>query len=222
MRKVLLTGYEAFANTPVNPAEMVARRLDGTEIEGSSIVSLVMPNIFFKSIDHAVKVMEEVQPDVVVMMGEYGGRAMITVERIAQNLNDGTRYQLLDNAGYAMQDELTAPDGPAAYYTTLPIRAMVKAMREEGIPADISDTAATFCCNHLMYGVLHHIAINKLPIRAGWIHLPHLPEVAALVDNLGAPSMSVETATVGVAAGIAAILKHDEDVTDVIPSVFQI
>lgn len=222
MRKVLLTGYEAFANTPVNPAEMVARRLDGTEIEGSSIVSLVMPNIFFKSIDHAVKVMEEEQPDVVVMMGEYGGRAMITVERIAQNLNDGTRYQLLDNAGYAMQDELTAPDGPAAYYTTLPIRAIVKAMREEGIPADISDTAATFCCNHLMYGVLHHIAVNKLPIRAGWIHLPHLPEVAALVDNLGAPSMSVETATVGVAAGIAAILKHDEDITDVIPSVFQI
>lgn len=222
MSRVLLTGYEAFANTPINPAEMVARRMDGMELEGATIVSLVMPNIFFKSIDHAWEVIEEVQPDVVVMMGEYGGRAMLTVERIAQNLNDGTRYQLLDNAGYAMQDELTAPDGPAAYYTTLPIRAMVKAMRDAGIPADISDTAATFCCNHLMYGVLHRIAVNQLPIRAGWIHLPHLPEVAALVPNLGAPSMSVETAATGVTAAIAAILKHDEDITTAIPSRFQI
>ena len=218
MSTVLVTGYEAFGNTPVNPAELVAKRLDGAEIDGAKVVARVVPNTFFKSIDAVRAAIEEVQPETVVMMGVYGGRAMLTVERIAQNLNDGTRYELLDNDGYSMQDELTVPDGPAAYYTTLPIRAMVKAMRAAGIPADISDVAGTFCCNHLMYGILHHIAVNDLPIRAGWIHLPHLPEVAAREDNLGAPSMSVETAAAGVAAAIAAIQAHSVDITDPIVS----
>ena len=132
------------------------------------------------------------------MLGEFPGRAMVTVERIAQNLNDGARYGLLDNDGNDVRNQLTAPGGPAAYYSTLPIRAMVKAMRAEGIPSDISDAPGTFCCNHLMYGVLHHLATEALPIRAGWIHLPALPSVAARVENLGMPSMSVETSVAGV------------------------
>ncbi len=222
MPTVLLTGYEAFANTPVNPAELVARALDGAEIAGAKVVSSVLPNVFFGSIEVVRQAIEEVRPEIVVMMGEYGGRAMITVERIAQNLNDSTRYGLVDNAGRAMQDELTAPEGPVAYSTTLPIRAMVQAMRKRGIPSDISDAPGTFCCNHLMYGILHHIAVNQLPIRAGWIHLPHLPEVAARVENLGAPSMAVETATIGVSTAIEAIITHPQDITDPIRSRLQI
>ena len=222
MSTVLVTGYEAFGNTPVNPAKLVAMRLDGTDTAGAKVVARIVPNTFFKSIDVVRSAIEEVRPETVVMMGEYGGRALITVERIAQNLNDGTRYGLLDNAGYSMQDELTVSEGPAAYYTTLPIRSMVKAMRNAGIPADISDVAATFCCNHLMYGILHHIAVNNLSIRAGWIHLPHLPEVAALECNLGASSMSVETATAGVTAAIAAIQEHKVDIKDPIVSRVQI
>ncbi|MEM9685199.1 MAG: pyrrolidone-carboxylate peptidase, partial [Pseudomonadota bacterium] len=162
-----------------------------------------------------------VNPEIVIMMGEFGGRAELTIERIAQNLNDSTRYDLLDNAGDAIQ-EMTAPDGPAAYYTTLPIRAMVQAMRAAGIPADISDTAATFGCNHLMYGILHHIAVNDLPIRTGWMHLPHLPEVAAMEHNLGAPSMSVATAAAGLRAGISAALAHETDIDTPIRSRWQI
>ena len=208
MSKILVTGFEAFGNTPVNPAELVAKRLDGAEIDGATVLARIVPNTFFECIDAVRAAMEEARPEAVVMMGEYGGRAMVTVERLAQNLNDCARYQLRDNAGRSMQGELTAPDGPTAYYATLPIRAMVKAMRADGIPADISDVAGTFCCNHLMYGILHHIAVNRLPVRAGWIHLPHLPEVAALEDNLGAPSMSVETAAAGVSAAIAAIQAH--------------
>ncbi len=156
------------------------------------------------------------------MMGEYGGRATITVERIAQNLNDSTRYELADNRGCALQDQPTIPGGPVAYYSSLPIRAMVKAMRESGIPSDISDTPGTFCCNHLMYGVLHYISSNSLPIRAGWIHLPHLPSVAALPENLGAPSMSVETSVAGVEVGIRAILENSDDIGDAILSRLQI
>ena len=218
MRRVLLTGFEAFGTTPVNPAEQVARHLDGEQIEGAQILSRTVPNTFFTCIEVVRAAIEEVQPDVVVMMGEYGGRAMITVERIAQNLNDGTRYGLHDNAGKLLQDVLTAPDGPAAYRSTLPIRAMVRAMRQAGIPSDISDAAGTFCCNHLMYGILHHIAVEGLNLRAGWVHLPHLPEVAALEPNLNAPSMSVETAATGLRAAIAAIATHPQDTADPIAS----
>jgi pyroglutamyl-peptidase len=222
MRKVLLTGFEAFGTTPINPAEKVAKQLDGEEVDGAKIFARIIPNTFFKCIDVVKAAIAEVEPDVVVMMGEYGGRAMITVERIAQNLNDGARYGLKDNDGNLLQDVLTAPDGPTAYRATLPIRAMVKAMRDAGIPSDISDAAGTFCCNHLMYGILHYIAVNGLDIRAGWVHLPHLPEVAALEQNLGAPSMSVATAVSGVRVAIAAIGAHPRDTEDVIASRLQI
>lgn len=222
MTTILLTGYGPFANTPVNPAEKVARALDGETIDGATVASLILPNVFFTVIDMVADAIAELKPDAVIMMGEFGGRPDLTVERIAQNLNDSTRYGVADNNGYAIQDELTAPDGPAAYYTTLPIRAMVKAMRAAGVPADISDAAATFGCNHLMYGILHHIAVNQLPTRAGWVHLPALPEVAALEANLGSPSMSVDTAAGGLRAGISAILSHPQDITEPVRSRLQI
>lgn len=222
MNTILLTGFEAFGKTPVNPAELAAKHLDGVRIADAKIVSRVIPNTFFKCVDSVCSAIAELRPETVVMMGEYGGRAMLTVERIAQNLNDCRRYRLADNDGRVLQDVLTAPSGPAAYYSTLPIRAMVWAMREAGVPADISDAAGTFCCNHLMYGVLHHIAVNNLAVRAGWVHLPHLPEVAALEENLGAPSMSVETSTKGLVAAIEAIQSHAVDIKDPIVSRLQI
>jgi pyroglutamyl-peptidase len=222
MASVLLTGFEAFGHTPINPAEQVARALDNTIVGDSKIVSRVVPNVFFKAIDSVRAAIEEVNPSVVVMLGEYGGRAAITIERIAHNLNDSTRYGLVDNNGIALQDEPTVSGGPVAYYSTLPIRAMVKAMREAGIPSDISDTPGTFCCNHLMYGILHYIATTGEKIRAGWIHLPYLPSTAALAENLGAPSMSVETSAAGVLTGIRAIIENPNDIRDAILSRFQI
>lgn len=222
MRSVLLTGFEAFGTTPVNPAEQVARHLDRDDLAGAKVFARIIPNTFFTCIEVVQAAIAELRPDVVVMMGEYGGRAMVTVERIAQNLNDNARYGLRDNDGKLLRDVLTVPDGPVAYCATLPIRAMVRAMRDAGIPADISDTAGTFCCNHLMYGILHHVAVEGLAIRAGWVHLPHLPEVAALEQNLGAPSMSVETAAAALRAGIAAIGAHPDDIEDTIASRLQI
>ncbi len=217
MTTVLLTGFEAFGSTPINPAESVATGLDGAQVKGVNILAHIVPNVFFECIDVVCSAIDTIQPELVIMMGEYGGRAAITVERIAQNFNDSTRYQLVDNRGRSMQGEPTVPNGPNAYYSTLPLRAMVKAMRDSGIPADISDAAGTFCCNHLMYGVLHYIATQSLPIRAGWIHLPHLPSVAAMPENLGEPSMSVETATRGVEVCIQSAIDHVEDTTE--PSV---
>jgi pyroglutamyl-peptidase len=222
MTTVLLTGFEAFGHTPINPAEQVAKSLDGTRLDDATIVARIIPNVFFKAIDVVRAAIEEINPGAVVMMGEYGGRAVITVERIAHNLNDATRYGLADNDGCALQDQPTVAGGPVAYYATLPIRAMVKAMRQAGIPSDISDTAGTFCCNHLMYGILHHIAAAGLDIRAGWIHLPYLPSTAALEQNLGAPSMSVETSAAGVLTGIRAILANSIDIKEAVLSRLQI
>jgi len=222
MRTILLTGFEPYGSTPINPAEQVARRLDGVEVEGARVVARIVPNVFFACIERVAAAIRELRPEAVVMLGEYPGRAVVTVERLAQNLNDGTRYGLVDNAGVRLQDQLTAPDGPAAYYSTLPIRAMVAAVRAAGVPADISDTAGTFCCNHLMYGTLHHLAAEQSPIRAGWIHLPALPEVAARVEHLGLPSMSAETSAAGVRAALVAIQRHPTDVAETVPSRLQI
>ena len=212
MTTVLATGFEPFGNTPINTAELTASALDGQTIGSAKVVSRVVPSMFFKSIEFVQKAISEVKPEIVIMLGEYGGRSMITLERIAQNMNDSVRYGLADNDGVSLQDDPTVPGGPAAYYTTLPIRAMVMAMREAGIPADISDAAGTLMCNHLMYGILHYAAVNNLPIRVGWAHLPHLPVVAALEQNLGAPSMSVETAVEGLKAGIQAALDNKTDI----------
>ncbi|MCO1336160.1 pyroglutamyl-peptidase I [Microbulbifer sp. OS29] len=222
MPNVLLTGFGPFENTPVNPAEAVMRVLDGTRILNSDICGLLVQNNFFESIDTVTDAIAQMRPQLVIMMGEYGGRAEITVERIAQNFNDSTRYSLKDNRGMELQGEPTVEDGPAAYRSNLPLRAMVKAMRSAGVPADISDNAATFGCNHLMYGVLHYVAVNQLDILTGWIHLPRLPEIAALPENLGTPSMSRETAALGVHAAIEAALTHPQDINEPIPSRLQI
>lgn len=214
MTKILLTGYEPYGNVPINPAEKVAGALDGEEIAGATVVSRIIPSSFFHSIEAVRAAIAEIAPSAVIMLGEFTGRSMITVERIAQNLNDGSRYGLLDNAGASLQGELTEPDGPAAYYATLPIRAMVKAMRAAGVPADISDAPGTFCCNHVMYGILHHLSESGRAIRAGFVHLPGLPEVAARDENIGMPSMSVETAAAGIRAGIEALQAHACDIDE--------
>jgi len=184
-KRVLLTGFEAFGKTPINPAEQVAKALNGKVFHRHKVISMVVPNTFFKSIEVVRRAIEKVTPEIVIMLGEYGGRSGITVERICHNFNDSARYGLKDNDGKLLRGEPTVVGGPAAYYSTLPVRAVVKAMRDSGIPADISETPGTNVCNHLMYGILHFISIKNLPIRAGWIHLPFLPSTAALEENLG-------------------------------------
>ena len=222
MGRILLTGFERFGSTPVNPAQGVAEALDGAEVAGAVVSGLVAPSRWFGCIDAVADAIADVQPEIVVMMGEFGGRSMVTVERIAQNLNDSARYGVADNDGRVLEDDLTAPDGPVAYYTTLPIRAMVVALREAGIPADISDAAGTLMCNHLMYGVLHHVDTHDIPARVGWIHLPHLPEVAAMEHNLGAPSMPLETSVEAVRIALEAAVRHRDDVHAHVHSNFQI
>ncbi|BBX56978.1 Pyrrolidone-carboxylate peptidase [Mycobacterium shottsii] len=222
MTKVLVTGFGPYGVTPDNPAQFTAEALDGRTIAGATVVSRIVPGAYFDSIAAAEQAIAEVDPQLVIMLGEYPGRAMLTVERLAQNINDCGRYGLADTAGKVLVGEPTDPDGPVAYHATVPVHEMVLAMRAAGFPADVSDAAGTFVCNHLMYGVLHHIATQNLPIRAGCVHLPCLPMVAALDRNLGVPSMSVETAVAGLVAGIEAAVHHSADTREPVPSRLQI
>ena len=220
MTKVLLTGFGDWAGSKANPADAVAKALDGVTIAGAAVSSCIAPSVFSEMIPSVTAEIDRLRPDVVISMGEFGGRALLTVERLAQNYIDARRYGIGDEAG-AQPQEPIVPDGPVAYYATLPIRAMVRAMRAAGIPADISDTAGTFGCNLLMYGVLHHISVNHLSIRAGWVHLPSIPATAALEQNLGMPSMSLETQVAGLRAGIAAAIQHEHDIGDPVKSNWQ-
>lgn len=222
MQRVLVTGFEPYGDTPVNPAQLTAERLDAATIAGAEVVGRVAPSLWFRCIESVTVAIEELSPEVVIMLGEFPGRAMITVERIAQNLNDSARYGVADNDGVVLEDDWTVTGGPVAVYATLPIRAMVLAMRRAGIPADISDAPGTLMCNHLMYGVLQHLEERQLPVRAGWVHLPALPEVAARDENLGEPSMSVDTAAAGLRVAIEAALEHPTDVHTPIHSRLQI
>lgn len=128
LTKILLAGFEAYGHTPHNPAELVARKLDGKLIRGSEIIARIVPKNFFECIDLIWALISETEPEIVVMMGEYGGRATITVERIAQNLNDSARYGLADYKGCSLQGQPTVVDGPAAHYTTLPIGDLITRM----------------------------------------------------------------------------------------------
>ena len=154
------------------------------------------------------------------MLGEYPGRAMVTVERVAINYNDSTRYGVCDESGYAPQGTKVVENGPAAYLSTLPLRRIVRDLRANGVPGDISGDAGTLMCNHLMYGVLH--ACSGRDIVAGWVHLPALPEEAAKDENLGMPSMTAELSTRAVLSVVASVVEDSKqgggDISDAVKS----
>lgn len=145
MSKVLVTGFGPYGVTPVNPAQLTAEELDGRTIAGATVISRIVPNTFFESIAAAQQAIAEIEPALVIMLGEYPGRSMITVERLAQNVNDCGRYGLADCAGRVLVGEPTDPAGPVAYHATVPVRAMVLAMRKAGVPADVSTRRARSC-----------------------------------------------------------------------------
>lgn len=204
--KLLLTGFDPFGGSPINPA-LEAVKLVADKIGDVEVVKLEVPTVFYKSIDTVEKAIEEVKPDVVLCIGQAGGRYDITPERVAINVNDA---RIADNDGQQPLDGPIFEDGDTAYFTTLPIKAMVAAVREKGIPASVSNTAGTFVCNHLMYGVLY-LAAKKYPgLKGGFIHVPFIPS-QTVNRPTPAPSMSVETIAKGLEACIKAIGETQED-----------
>jgi pyroglutamyl-peptidase len=196
---VLVTGFEPFNGERTNPSWEICGRLPRT-IGGLRVETCRVPCEFRRAMDVVAKAMERHRPAMVLCLGQAGGRAHLSVERVAINMDDA---RIADNAGASPVDERIAPDGPAAYFATLPVKAMVAAMRAAGVPAEISNSAGTYVCNHLMYGVLHFIAqTSPSPARAGFIHVPYAEE--QVLDKPAIAAMAIATMARGVVAAIAA------------------
>lgn len=206
MRHVLLTGFDPFGGERVNPALEAVRCLDGRVIAGAVVRAVEVPTVRFKCVERVRSAIAELDPLLVISVGQAGGRAEITPERVAINVDD---FRIKDNEGNQPVDEMVDPKGPAAYFSTLPIKAMVDAMRRAHIPASVSNTAGTFVCNHLFYGLMRHLHLEGNVRRGGFVHIPYLPEQAARLS--GQPSMGLDCVLKGLEAGIAAALECGED-----------
>lgn len=206
MRNVLVTGFEPFGGETVNPSWEVVRQLEGSIIDNCRVVTRQLPCVFGESLSVLNAAIDELEPAVVIAVGQAGGRVDVTVERVAINVDDA---RIADNHGQQPIDVAIVPEGPAAWFSSLPIKAMVAAIREKGIPASVSQTAGTFVCNHVMYGLLHKIS-GKTAVKGGFIHIPYLPEQAAA--HPGAPSMAAHTVKAGLIVAVEVALRQASDV----------
>ena len=178
-------------------------------IAGAQIIKLEIPTVFTRSADVVEKAIKEHQPDIVIDVGQAGGRSCMTVEKVAINLAEA---RIPDNDGEQPLDEPLRADGETAYFATVPVKAMVENMREHGIPAHISYTAGTYVCNAMMYSVLHALNTAFPHIRGGFMHVPYATE-QTVNQPAGTPGMNLRDIAAGIEAGIEAILENERDIT---------
>lgn len=186
--KILLTGFEPFDGSPVNPSQQVVEAVTDDTIVGISLIKTVLPVDYARAPFVLLEALHTHRPDAVLAFGLASGRSKISLERVALNLLD---FRIPDNSGVKISDQSVIEGGPAAYFTTLPVRPFLLDFLEEGIPAEISLTAGGYLCNLVFYTIMHHISTHQLPTQAGFIHLPALPEQAAQSDKT-LPSLSLE------------------------------
>ncbi|WP_462410277.1 pyroglutamyl-peptidase I [Neobacillus sp. Marseille-QA0830] len=172
MKTLLLTGFEPFLEFPINPTEKIVTELDGKTVGAYQIKGLLLPVTYEEAGRRVLDAIDQIKPDAVISLGLAGGRANITPERIAINCRDGAP----DNNGVVLNDAPIYEDGPAGYFSKLPIRKFVETLKENGYPAEISNTAGTYLCNNVMYTALH--ALKDQPVPAGFIHIPASHELA--------------------------------------------
>ncbi len=201
--RVLLTGFEAFRDDPsgqgLNPSALAAQALHEQRIAGHQVVAAVLPCVFGASVKALKALVSEHKPSMVICLGQAGGRAGISLERVAVNLDDAS---MPDNAGSIRLNTRVVPQGPTAYFSTLPIRPMLEALQREGLPCELSSSAGHFVCNHVFYALMHALRKNKIP--SGFVHLPYLPEQAAATD---APSMDLTAIVQGIRVALEAALE---------------
>ena len=206
---VLLTGFDAFGDAAINPSWLVAQALRGHRIAGHRVVAAQLPTVFGESARVLAALLKLHRPALVICLGLAGGRGAISLERVAINVNDA---RIADNAGAQPLDSAVAPDGPAAYFTSLPIKAMLRALQARGIAAEVSQTAGTFVCNHVFYALMHRLATTRglKKVRGGFIHLPWLPEQARQ-HNSGA-GMPLDDMLHGIKLALRAALENYSDI----------
>ena len=202
--KIIVTGFDPFGGEKINPSIECVKSLP--EIEGVELIRLELPTVFKESAKRLNEVINDVKPDAVLSVGQAGGRAGITMERIAINVDDA---RIPDNISQQPIDEAIQLDGEAAYFTTLSIKRIVKAIREAGISAEVSNSAGTFVCNHIMYQALFAATKADKPFKAGFMHIPFIPE-----QTTDKPSLPLEESTKALQIAIETIRDYlnDEDI----------
>ncbi|HSB10550.1 MAG TPA: pyroglutamyl-peptidase I [Blastocatellia bacterium] len=173
MKKLLLTAFEPFAGEIINPSLEAARRMEGVEFPGAVVRVAELPVDRHRAVTVALELIATERPDVVVMLGEAGGRFRVSPERVAINVDD---FRIPDNTGNQPRGEPIVEGGPVGYFSTLPIRAIAERIAKARIPVAVSNSAGTFLCNRLFYSVMHAINVKGWPTQAGFIHLPYLHE----------------------------------------------
>ncbi|GLQ17591.1 pyroglutamyl-peptidase I [Maritalea porphyrae] len=205
-QRILLTGFEPFGGEATNPSMEIAKALDGYQSEGFIIQAAILPVVRHKSVNRVVELIKKIEPTIVIALGVAVGRSAITPEKVAINFDD---FRIPDNAGNQPIGEAIRAEGAAAHFSTLPINLMTQSICTENVPGAVSFSAGTFVCNHVMYGALDHIERNKLPIRAGFIHVPQATEFCS---DPNIPTIKLQQMVNAICKAIAAAVNVEADV----------
>ena len=203
--RILLTGFEPFGGQSLNPSWEVASALQGLQLPGAQVVAMQLPCVFAQALPALQQALTQHTPDIVLALGQAEGRCDLSVERVAINVMDA---RIPDNAGAQPIDVPVIAGGPAAYFSTLPIKSLVAGLKAAGFPASVSQTAGTFVCNQVFYGLQH--ALVGQGVHSGFMHLPLLPEQAAHWPGPSLPIWSLALQVAGVQQALALLLAHRE------------
>ncbi|MDI1239762.1 MAG: pyroglutamyl-peptidase I [Polaromonas sp.] len=203
--RILLSGFDAFGGDTLNPSWLAVQALHGRRIGGHQVVAAQLPTVFEASLAELGRLLRTHKPALVICVGQAGGRAALSLERVAINVNDA---RIADNAAARPVDTPVVSGGPAAYFSTLPIKAMLQALQKEGIAAEVSQTAGTFVCNHVFYGLMHMLATQRgfKRTRGGFVHVPFLP-------GQGQPHMALDDVVRGLRVAAGAAIRTQRDIT---------
>lgn len=200
---ILLTGFDPFGGDTTNPSSLIAQALDGQSVAGHRVLAAQLPTAFGQSLQRLEALVRQHQPGLTLCLGQAGGRAALSLERVGINVNDA---RIADNQGAQPIDTPVVPGGPAAYFATLPVKAMARAVQRAGLPSEVSQTAGTFVCNHVLYGLMHMLdqGASAVGARGGFMHVPWLPEQ-------GHPHLPLRDMVRGVHAALwaAVLAPHD-------------
>lgn len=204
--KILLTGFDPFGGEKSNPAQEAVKKVSNN-INGCEVIKLTIPTVVEKSLQEIEKAIEKHSPDIVISVGQAGGRFGITPERVSINVND---FRIKDNEGNQPIDEPIRVDGEVAYFSNLPVKAMVENMKKNNIPASLSNTAGSFVCNHVMYGIMYMIDKKYPNIKGGFIHIPYM--TSQVIEKAGMPYMSLDEIVKGLELSIEACTLNETDI----------
>ncbi len=198
---ILLTGFEPFGGDALNPSGLVCRALHGQRVAHATVHAVELPCVFGRALQALDEALAATSPVLVLALGLAAGRGEISVERVAINVDDA---RIPDNAGAQPVDAPVVEGGPAAWFSTLPVKAIVAALRHAGLPAAVSQTAGTFVCNHVFYGLQHRLAGSG--VRSGFVHVPLLDVQAH--DHPGLPTLALQEIVRGVRIALEVGLTH--------------